>query len=138
MRRALGVSNPKAEIQLEWGTGAEAEERVGRRETGVLTYNARPGSGRTFALFHGALSIDGCRSELEDSVFPSPLSRTVDSALSLGCSFHRNHDHHWEIALTSCWKSVSLQCSTRWLRSALWVHFGKWRPLVHVWSPRSY
>ena len=138
MRRELGVSNPKAEMQSEWGMGVKAEYRVGRRQTGVLTDSARLGSGRTFALFHDALSIDGCRSELEDSMFPAPLSRTVDSVLSLGCSFHRNHDHHREIALTSCWKSVSLQHSVRWLWSALWVHFGKWGSLFPVWSPHSW
>ena len=85
MRRELGVSNPKAEMQSEWGMGVKAEYRVGRRQTGVLTDSARLGSGRTFALFHDALSIDGCRSELEDSVFPnlSPELWTVYSHLAV-------------------------------------------------------
>lgn len=61
-------------------------------------------------------------------MFPLPLSRTVDSALSLGCSFHRNHDHHWEIALYAVLEIRLLQCSTRWLWSALWSTLGSTPP----------
>ena len=131
------VSQIQGRDAVGMGSGCERRIESWRREKGVLANNARLGSGRVCAPFHGALSIDGCRSELEDSMFPSPLSRTVDNVLSLSCSFHRNHNHHWEIALMSNWKSVSLQRSTRWLWSALWVHLGRWWSLFRVWSPCS-
>ena len=126
--KRAGCLKSKGRDAVGMGNGCESriESWRRRREKGVLANSARLGPGRVCALFHGALSIDGCRSELEDSMFPSPLSRTVDNVLSLSCSFHRNHNHHWEIALMSNWKSVSLQRSTRWLWSALWVHLGEW------------